>query len=90
MPTSTLLADGRLTLPAAVRTALGVKPGDRLSFVQSGGSYLLVAVTGDARAVKGRFAGRGKGVISIEAMNDAVSEEAAGKATRTRASQNCR
>ena len=83
MPTSILLANGLIKVPAAVRTALGVKPGDRLSFVESGEGYMLVAVKGDARVFKGRFAGRGKGVMSIQVMNDAVSKAVTERALNT-------
>jgi AbrB family looped-hinge helix DNA binding protein len=33
MPTSTLTSKGQITLPQAVRTALGLEAGDKLDFV---------------------------------------------------------
>lgn len=34
MPTATMTTTGQITIPAAVRAALGIEAGDRIEFVQ--------------------------------------------------------
>ena len=58
MPTSTLTSKGQITLPQAVRQALGLETGDKIDFVEVEGGYKLVALRKDVRGLKGRFAGR--------------------------------
>ena len=81
MPVATLTSKGQITLPMAVRTALGLSAGNQVDFVPLDGSFMLVPVRSDVASLKGRFAGRVNKPVSIEAMNEAV---AAGAVARNR------
>lgn len=71
---ATLTSKGQLTLPKDVREALGVTAGDKVRFVPSRTGFRIVAVAGDLTKVRGLFKGRRKKSLSIEEMNEAVSE----------------
>lgn len=77
MPTSTLTSKGQITLPQAVRRALGLEAGDKVDFVQVEDGYKLVPLRKDVRALKGRFAGRVERPVSLEEMDEAIAEAAA-------------
>jgi antitoxin PrlF len=82
MSTATLTSKGQITLPQAVRQALGVEAGDKLDFVaDKGGGFRVVALRQDAERLRGRFAGRAAGAVSVQAMADAVQAEAAARRT---------
>ena len=81
MPIATLTSKGQITLPAAVRAALGLSAGHQVDFVPKGGSFVLMPVSSDVTALKGRFAGRVKKPVSLDAMNQAI---AAGAASRNK------
>lgn len=77
MPTSTITSKGQLTVPQIVRQTLGVEPGDRVDFIADDkGGYRVVALRKDARALRGRFAGRVTRPVSVQEMTDAVQAEA--------------
>lgn len=82
MPTSTLTTKGQITLPQAVRTALGLEAGDKLDFVAIEGGYKLVPLRKDVRLLKGRFAGRVSEPVTIEQMNSAIARSATRKLAR--------
>lgn len=82
MPTSTLTSKGQITLPQAVRTALGLEAGDRLDFVEIEGGYKLVPLRKDVRVLKGRFAGRVSEPVTIEQMNEAIAQAITRKRAR--------
>ena len=77
MPTSTLTSKGQITVPQAVRQALGLEAGDKVDFVQIEGGYKLVPLRQDVRALKGRFAGRVERPVSLEEMDEAIAQAAA-------------
>jgi AbrB family looped-hinge helix DNA binding protein len=77
MPTSRLTSKGQITVPQAVRQALGLEAGDKVDFVQVEGGYKLVPLRKDVRALKGRFAGRIERPVSLEEMDEAIAEAAA-------------
>lgn len=77
MPTSRLTSKGQITVPQAVRQALGLEAGDKVDFVQVEGGYKLVPLRKDVRALKGRFAGRVERPVSLEEMDEAIAEAAA-------------
>ena len=83
MPIATLTSKGQITLPMAVRTALGLAAGNQVDFVRQGASFVLMPVRSDVIALKGRFAGRVKKPVSIEVMDQAI---AAGAASRNKKS----
>jgi len=81
MATATLTSKGQITIPAEVRSALGVDAGDRVEFVQiAPGRYEFIAATLPVTALKGMF-GKPRKVVSIEKMNAAIARRgaAAGK-----------
>lgn len=79
MPTATITSKGQITIPKAVREALGVSAGDRVEFVaEEKGAYRVVAATRDVRHLKGLVAKPAK-PVSIEAMNRAVARAVSGK-----------
>jgi AbrB family looped-hinge helix DNA binding protein len=77
MPTSKLTSKGQITLPQAVRRALGLEAGDKVDFVQVKGGYKLIPLRKNVRALKGRFAGRIERPVSLEEMDEAIAEAAA-------------
>jgi AbrB family looped-hinge helix DNA binding protein len=77
VPTSILTSKGQITLPQAVRTALGLEAGDRVEFVEVEGGYKLVPLRKDVRVLKGRFARRVSEPVTIEQMNEATGQAAA-------------
>ncbi|MGE0484395.1 MAG: AbrB/MazE/SpoVT family DNA-binding domain-containing protein [Gammaproteobacteria bacterium] len=79
MTTSTVTSKGQITLPREVRRALGLDAGDKVDFVAIEGGYKLVPVRADVHALRGRFAGRAAGPVSIEDMNNAISAAACGE-----------
>ena len=81
MPIATLTSKGQITLPMAVRTALGLGAGNKVDFVRQGATFVLMPVRSDVTALKGRFAGRVKKPVSIEAMDQAI---AAGASSRSK------
>ena len=80
MPIATLTSKGQITLPISVRNALGLSAGAQVDFLPVDGSFILVPVRSDVASLKGRFAGRVKKPVSIDAMNDAIAAGAVSRA----------
>jgi len=77
MTTATLTSKGQITIPAAVRAALGVDAGDRVEFIPvEDGRFELVAATLPVTALKGSISAPKK-AVSIEAMNQAIAQRGA-------------
>jgi antitoxin PrlF len=77
MTTATLTSKGQITVPAAVREALGVDAGDRVEFVEiAPGRYEFIAATRPVTALKGMF-GKPRKAVSIEEMNAAIARRGA-------------
>ena len=77
MPTATLTSKGQITIPAMVRTALGVEAGDRVEFVQvEPGHFELVAATQSVTALKG-LVRKSASPILITDMNQAIATHGA-------------
>jgi AbrB family looped-hinge helix DNA binding protein len=76
MSAATVTAKGQITIPAAVRAALGIEFGDRLEFVEvAKGRFEIIAATQSVKALKGLIP-RPAQQVSIEAMNNAIAERA--------------
>ena len=72
MTTATVTSKGQITIPANVRQALQVEPGDRVEFVEiDTGRFEVVAATRSVTELKGMF-GTPKKSVSIEDMNKAI------------------
>jgi antitoxin PrlF len=89
MEEATLTSKSQITVPKAVREALGLAPGDKIQFVPAWSGYRLVVLKGDIRSMSGVLKGRRKRPVSIAEMNRSISlmgsiseEEAAAKAQR--------
>lgn len=77
MATATLTSKGQITIPAAVRSVLGIETGDRVEFVQiESGRFELVAATQPVTALKG-LVNKPKKRVTIEAMNEAIAAQGA-------------
>ena len=77
MPTATLTSKGQITIPQAVRTALGLHAGTKVDFIPVANGFKLVPHRNEAASLKGRFAGRVTKAVSIAAMDQAIAVEAA-------------
>ena len=77
MATAVVTTKGQITIPAQVRSALGVGTGDRIEFVElERGGYMIVPATSPVAALHGVLRAPQK-PVSIEDMNDAIASEAA-------------
>ena len=77
MPTATLISKGRVTIPWALRDALGLHPGCRLDFVREANGFRAIVVLEPAsNRLKGRFRGRAAGLVSLRQMETAIANEA--------------
>ena len=75
MPASKVTAKGQITIPKAIRVALGVDVGDRVEFVLRGdGVVEMVARTRPLLSLAGILGKRRLGV-SIEDMDAAIAEQ---------------
>lgn len=76
MTVATLTSKGQLTVPKAVRDALGLAAGDRVQFIEQEGGFRLVAATRDARELKGMFAGRRKKAATLDEIKASAARGA--------------
>jgi antitoxin PrlF len=79
MPIATLTSKGQITLPLAVRAALGLTAGQKIDFLPEGDSFRVVALCTDVSVLRGRFAGRVKKPVSIAEMDTAIAAGAIGR-----------
>ena len=79
MPVATLTSNGRITLPLAVRMALGLTVGQKIDFLPEGDSFRVAALRTDVSVLRGRFAGRVKKPVSIAQMDAAIAAGATGR-----------
>lgn len=78
MPTATLTSKGQITIPLALRTALGLHAGSQLDFIREDGGFRAVPVhSGTPASLKGRFRGRTAAHVSVADMDEAIAFEAA-------------
>ena len=72
MPAAKLTSKGQITVPKAVREALGVSPGDRIAFrLKDNGTVVIEAETVDLTKMRGVLKPVVRGV-SVKAMGDAI------------------
>jgi len=78
MATAKMTSKGQITIPVEVRTELGLKPGDRITFSKNEqGRYVLYPKNGSVKALKGMF-GKFHRTVTIEEMNETIARAAAG------------
>lgn len=76
MSRATISSSGQITIPAPVRAAMGVQPGDHVEFVEIAlGRFELIAATRPVTALKGLFAKPPKSA-STKAINAAIRARA--------------
>ena len=81
MATASVTSKGQITIPIKVRERLGLKPGDRVSFIEGeNGEFVLKAKTGSIMDLKGFARWTGK-PVSVEEMNEAIAKGWAGLLT---------
>lgn len=76
MPAATLTSKGQITLPLAVRAALGLHAGSKVDFVPTKDGFKVVALDTHVASLKGRFAGRVSKPVTLAAMDEAIAAEA--------------
>jgi len=75
---SAITVKGQATIPKAIREHLHLKPGDRVKFfVHPDGSVVLLPKL-PAKALRGIVKSRRRRPVTIEEMNEAAAEGAAG------------
>ena len=84
MDDATLTSKSQLTLPKAVREAMGIGPGDRIRFVPSLNGFRIVALKGDVTRLRGMFKGRRTKAVSIDEMHQSVAEAAVRRFERSK------
>ena len=79
MTAATLTSKGQITLPKAVRHAMGLDAGDRVDFVRaSDGRFTLVPIKSNIQSLKGCIPKPTK-PVTIEDMNAAVRRRVSAK-----------
>jgi antitoxin PrlF len=78
MASATLTSKGQVTIPAIVRSDLGLGAGDRIEFImnETSGRYEVVPATKSIESLKGLIAKPSRSV-SIEDMNAAIAKRGA-------------
>ncbi len=76
MPAATLTSKGQITLPVAVRAALGLHAGSKVDFIPLKDGFKVVALDAQVTSLKGRFAGRVKKAVNLADMDKAIAAQA--------------
>jgi AbrB family looped-hinge helix DNA binding protein len=78
MATATVTSKGQITIPAKVRSALGLDAGDRVEFVETEkGQFAMIAATRSVQELNGLFRHKQRRKpVSIEEMNAAIARGA--------------
>ena len=79
MATATLTSKGQITIPAKLRSELGLEAGDRIEFVRNEktGNYEVLPATHSVQVLKGIIP-KPKVPVSIADMNEAIAKRGAG------------
>ena len=80
MSSTTVTSKGQVTIPKAIRDALGLRPGDRVVFIRTeAGRVVVEPETVDIRSLRGVLKHEGS-AVPVEEMNEAIAREAAASA----------
>ncbi|MFT7624993.1 MAG: antitoxin PrlF [Myxococcota bacterium] len=75
MPATTITSKGQVTLPKAIRDAMGVRPGDRVRFTRrSDGTVVVEPDTVDVRTLEGMLQDKVSRTLTVEEMNAAIGQ----------------
>ena len=77
MHTSSVTSKGQVTIPADFRRQLGIRPGDRVGFVERGGAIVLERCENRIEAAFGLL--QADRSVSLEEMEAAIATGAARK-----------
>jgi AbrB family looped-hinge helix DNA binding protein len=81
MATAAVTSKGQITIPLEVRKKLGIKPGDRVRFIEGeNGEYILKPKTSSIMDMEGCVHWTGK-PVSIKEMNETIAKGWAGQLT---------
>ena len=81
MATAAVTSKGQITIPLEVRKKLGIKPGDRVRFIEGEkGEFILKPKAGSIMDLKGFARWTGK-PVSIKEMNETIAKGWAGLLT---------
>jgi antitoxin PrlF len=79
MVTAAVTSKGQITIPIEVRRKLGLKPGDRVRFIEGeNGEFVLRPKTGSIMDLRGIVKWTGK-PVTIEEMNKTIARGWAGE-----------
>ena len=76
MSIATLLPDGKIELPEEIRNFLHLQVGSQLSFTITQDQVVVQAVRLPVQSLKGMLKRPDTKVVSIEEMNEAITQEA--------------
>jgi antitoxin PrlF len=81
MTTAAVTSKGQITIPIEVRVKLGIKPGDRVLFIENEkGEVILKPKRGSLMDVRGMLKWTGK-PATIEEMNEVIAKGWSGQLT---------
>ena len=81
MATAAVTSKGQITIPLEVRKKLGLKPGDRVRFIEGeNGEFVIKPKTGSIMDMEGIVHLTGK-PVTIEEMNETIAKGWAGQLT---------
>jgi len=76
MQIAKITSKGQITMPKAIRQALGVQPGSKIEFYMNENKEIIVRpISRTVDAVFGKLYRPGRKPVSIEAMDDAIKEK---------------
>lgn len=75
MHTATITSKGQITIPLAVRQALGLHAGTQLDFAVEGDCVRVVPLRHTLPSLKGRFAGRADTPVTVAMMDEAIADQ---------------
>ncbi|MDO9318851.1 MAG: AbrB/MazE/SpoVT family DNA-binding domain-containing protein [Gammaproteobacteria bacterium] len=71
MSSATVSSKSQITIPATVRDALKIGPGDRIDFIQTADDrFEIIAATQDITQLRGMV--KARCTVSVEKMNKAI------------------
>jgi len=83
MGESTVTIKGQTTIPADVREAMGIEPGDKIRFLVIDGAARMVRV-GSVKDIKGMLRRPGLPEVTVDNMDTAVAQGAVERLDRAR------
>jgi len=83
MGESTVTIKGQTTIPADVREAMGIEPGDKIRFIVIHGAARMVRV-GSIKDIKGMLRRPGLPEVTVDDMGNAAAQGAVERLDRAR------